>query len=329
MATRQFTGKTVDEATDLALETLKLKREEVEIVVVNPGRSGILGFGGEPAVIRVTPLTAPEPSATGEHEAPEQPSERRRSTGNGRRGRRSAGGGGEASSPSETRSRRASAVTEESPAKVEAVSAQTAGEVATAFAVPEATAEAEHAEEAEETEAAATVIRAGEETETEEAPEERQPGPDPEVEACATEIVDRFLGALGVVANTYIREDAPGGTIAFDIEGEDAGLLIGRRGETLQALQFLVNLMVNKELGRQAYVTIDVEGYRDRRHESLRTLAMRTASRVASSGRQFALQPMSAGERRIVHLTLAEHPSVRTESRGEGEQRRVVVLPKR
>lgn len=219
---------------------------------------------------------------------------------------------------------------EEPPANVEAASAQTAGEVATAFAAPEPTVEAEAAEETEPVAAATQVSEEAEEqAEREEAPEERQPGPDPEVEACATEILDRFLGALGVVASTYIREDAPGGTVAFDIEGEDAGLLIGRRGETLQALQFLVNLMVNKELDRQAYVTIDVEGYRDRRQESLRTLAKRAASRVSSSGRQFALQPMSAAERRIIHLTLAEHPSVRTESRGEGEQRRVVVLPKR
>jgi spoIIIJ-associated protein len=153
--------------------------------------------------------------------------------------------------------------------------------------------------------------------------------PDPEAEQLATEILDYFLGTMGVVATTFVREDAPGGVIAFEIEGEDAGLLIGRRGETLQALQFLVNLIVNKQLGRQVYVTIDVEGYRERRQESLKSLAQRTADRVADSGRSVQLQPMPAAERRIIHVTLADHPGVHTESKGDGDQRRVVVLPKR
>jgi len=153
--------------------------------------------------------------------------------------------------------------------------------------------------------------------------------PDPEAEQLATEILDFFLGTMGVVATTFVREDATDGVIAFEIEGEDAGLLIGRRGETLQSLQFLVNLIVNKQLGRQVYVTIDVEGYRERRQDSLRSLAERTAERVVSSGRSVQLQPMPAAERRIIHVTLAEHPDVRTESKGDGDQRRVVVLPKR
>lgn len=153
--------------------------------------------------------------------------------------------------------------------------------------------------------------------------------PDPEAEQLATEILDFFLGTMGVVATTFIREDSPAGVTAFEIEGEDAGLLIGRRGETLQALQFLVNLIVNKQLDRQVYITIDVEGYRERRQESLRTLAQRTASRVSDSGRPVQLQPMPASERRVIHMTLADHPEVRTESKGDGDQRRVVVLPKR
>lgn len=168
-----------------------------------------------------------------------------------------------------------------------------------------------------------------EEPESQSAEVERQPGPDPDVEGLATEILDYFLGTMGVVASTYIREDTEDGAVAFDIEGEDAGLLIGRRGDTLQALQFLVNMIINKQLDRPAYVMIDVEGYRERRQESLRSLADRAASRVTSSGKPFTLQPMSAGDRRIIHLALASHPQVRTESRGESDQRKVVVLPKR
>ncbi len=86
-------------------------------------------------------------------------------------------------------------------------------------------------------------------------------------------------------------------------------------------------MLINKQLGRPAYVTVDVEGYRERRYESLRDLANRTASRVSSSGEPYTLQPMNPADRRIVHMALADHPAVHTESKGEGVERRVVVLP--
>jgi len=150
---------------------------------------------------------------------------------------------------------------------------------------------------------------------------------DTEAEQLVTELLDYFLSSMGVIATTYVRDEMVDGAIAFDIEGEDAGLLIGRRGETLQSLQFLVHMIVNRQLGRKAYVVIDVEGYRERRWEMLRTLARRTAGRVASSGDPAALEPMSPAERRIVHMALANHPQVRTESEGEGGGRRVVIFP--
>jgi spoIIIJ-associated protein len=134
---------------------------------------------------------------------------------------------------------------------------------------------------------------------------------------------------MGVVAETYVRDELEDGSLVFEIEGEDAGLLIGRRGETLQALQFLVRMVVNRQLGRKAYILIDVEDYRKRRADMLQRLARRTAGRVATSGRSVALDPMSPGERRIVHMSLANHPRVRTESEGEGNQRRVVLMPRR
>lgn len=143
------------------------------------------------------------------------------------------------------------------------------------------------------------------------------------------EILDYFLATMGVVADTYVRDELEEDSLVFEIEGEDAGLLIGRRGETLQSLQFLVRMIVSRQLGRKAYVVIDVEDYRRRRADMLRRLARRTAGRVATSGRSTALDPMSPGERRIVHMSLASHPRVRTESEGEGNQRRVVVLPRR
>ena len=165
----------------------------------------------------------------------------------------------------------------------------------------------------------------GDELPPPEQPRER----DAEAEQLVSEILDYFLATMGVVAETYVRDELEDGSLVFEIEGEDAGLLIGRRGETLQALQFLVRMVVNRQLGRKAYILIDVEDYRKRRADMLRRLARRTAGRVATSGRSVALDPMSPGERRIVHMSLANHPRVRTESEGEGNQRRVVLMPRR
>jgi spoIIIJ-associated protein len=324
MATRQFIGKTVAEATDLALATLGLKREEVEIAVVNPGRAGILGFGGEPAVIAVTPLSGTETSAV--------PVRAAETTGVEPRARVEA-----------PRRRTPEPVVEE---EEEGDEEEAADALLDEEEPDEAAEDEEEAGEDEDVDEGEDVDEDEEEGERGGRSErgfepvavaDRAPSgapahkgePDPEAEQLATEILDFFLGTMGVVATTFVREDAADGVIAFEIEGEDAGLLIGRRGETLQALQFLVNLIVNKQLGRQVYVTIDVEGYRERRQESLRSLAQRTAERVVSSGRSVQLQPMPAAERRIIHVTLAEHPDVRTESKGDGDQRRVVVLPKR
>lgn len=165
----------------------------------------------------------------------------------------------------------------------------------------------------------------GDRGERERPPTER----DAEAEQLVAEVLDYFLATMGVVAETYVRDDTEDGSLVFEIEGEDAGLLIGRRGETLQALQFLVRMVVSRQLGRKAYVVIDVEDYRQRRADMLQRLARRTAGRVASSGRSSALDPMPPGERRIVHMSLASNKRVRTESEGEGNQRRVVILPRR
>ena len=116
-------------------------------------------------------------------------------------------------------------------------------------------------------------------------------------------------------------------TIELDIEGEDSGLLIGRRGETLRALQFTVNLIVGQTT--RARVILDVEGYRERRYSSLRALAARVAERVTSTGRPITLEPMAPNERRVVHMALANNSRVATESTGVGESRKITVLPKR
>lgn len=121
-------------------------------------------------------------------------------------------------------------------------------------------------------------------------------------------------------------------TITLHVEGADEqamGLLIGRRGETLQSLQFLLNLLVSRQTQKWPQMVVDVGNYRQRRRESLEGLARRMAERVRQGGRPITLEPMAAYERRIVHLALREDSTVYTQSAGEGEGRKVVIYPSR
>ena len=115
--------------------------------------------------------------------------------------------------------------------------------------------------------------------------------------------------------------------IAFNISGDDLGILIGRRGQTLTSLQYIVRLIMAHKVKSWEHIIIDVEGYRQRRDRSLRALAMRMAGQVADSRMPFTLEPMPAYERRIIHITLADHFDVTTESVGIGESRKVVITP--
>ena len=116
--------------------------------------------------------------------------------------------------------------------------------------------------------------------------------------------------------------------MGLNIEGEDLGILIGRRGQTMASLQQMVRLIMAHQHQVRLPIVIDVEGYKQRRCEGLRLLAERLAEQVKVKGVPFTMEPMSPFERRIVHLALAEHPDVTTESTGVGEERKVVILPK-
>jgi spoIIIJ-associated protein len=135
------------------------------------------------------------------------------------------------------------------------------------------------------------------------------------------QIVERDPAEL----NGYDEQDEP--TLVLDIRGNDLSTLIGRRGETLDSLQYLVRLLVAKELGRYLHVVLDVEGYKAHRAQTLKQLARRMADRVAATRKPAALEPMPANERRIVHLALRDHTQVRTESVGVGENRKVTIIP--
>jgi len=123
-------------------------------------------------------------------------------------------------------------------------------------------------------------------------------------------------------------EDGTTSSIGLDIEGEDMGILIGRRGQTLSSLQHIVRLIVGHQTQVRIPIVIDVEGYKRRRCEGLRALAERLAEHVKVNKMPFTMEPMSAFERRVIHLVLADHPDVTTESTGMGEARKVVILPK-
>ena len=114
--------------------------------------------------------------------------------------------------------------------------------------------------------------------------------------------------------------------LVLNIRGRDLGVLIGRRGETLEALQYITRLIVGREVERRINLIVDVEGYRARRERSLQQLAERMAERAVASGRRQVLEPMSAAERRIIHVTLRHHAAVATESTGEEEGRKVTIF---
>lgn len=180
------------------------------------------------------------------------------------------------------------------------------------------------------------VWRTGEEAA---AAEESAPGIEGEVieddAEMAAQMLDHLLELMGITADVSIRDaETPGDGLGMakavlDIEGDDLGLLIGRRGETLASLQYLLNLMVGRKLTEHATFTVDVEGYRRRREKQLNTLARRMADQVRRTRRPVTLEPMPPNERRIVHLTLAEDGEVETSSIGEGENRKVSISLKR
>jgi spoIIIJ-associated protein len=156
-----------------------------------------------------------------------------------------------------------------------------------------------------------------------------------EVGEIAQEVVETLLAGMRITADVDLKPVPPAaaeeGFIAhIDIVGaEDVGILIGRRGETLGALQFLTTLIVSKKAGHWSKLLVDVEGYRPRREASLRSLATRVAQRVQQTRQPMALEAMPPNERRIVHLALQDHPAVTTTSTGEGEERHVIVQPRR
>lgn len=142
------------------------------------------------------------------------------------------------------------------------------------------------------------------------------------------DVLQHILQHMNIRANVQVRSTRP---LTLNIQGinENLGLLIGRRGETLAALQLLVSLIVGHRTKHRMRIVIDAENYRERREENLRSLALRVAQQVRNYRRSIALEAMPPNERRIVHIALADSKDISTESIGEGEARRVVISLKR
>ena len=325
----EFRGKTVEEAIEAGLDALGLKRNQADVEILNRGSRGLLGFGAEEARVRITPVQAgqqPGPAVEAEPDAPAPKAP-----------------AAEAPAP---KAPAAEAPAPKAPAaKAPAAKAPAAKAPAAKAPAAKAPAPKAPAAKAPAPKAPAAKSRPAEDLEMDEdengeskslnagmAPE--TPIGDADVAMIAVDLLQGMLDRMDVRATAEavdyrgvldVGQDAP---LVINIEGDDLGILIGRRAETLAAIQYLTRLMVNHKTHRWINLVVDVEGYKARREDQLVKLAERMADRAATTGKSVTLEAMPARERRIIHITLRDHPKVYTESAGEGEHRKVTIIPK-
>ena len=154
-----------------------------------------------------------------------------------------------------------------------------------------------------------------------------------EIVAVTRETVIELLSKMHVSADVDVKltpkdPHSRRASVSVDITGDDLSILIGRKAETLDALQYITRLIVGKELSSSVIINIDVQGYKKRREQRLRRIAQSVARQAIETGRRQYLEPMSAADRRIIHMTLRDNPNVYTESVGEGYRRKVTINPK-
>ena len=143
----------------------------------------------------------------------------------------------------------------------------------------------------------------------------------------ASEMLTEILARMDLEARVQIREDAE--EVVLDVSGDDVGRIIGKKGQTLDALQFLINKIVNRFPEGRRHILIDCGDYRERRENGLASLSRREARRAVQQGRVVTLEPMSPRDRRVVHMSLVKFPGVSTRSEGTGMDRRVRIIPQR
>ena len=146
----------------------------------------------------------------------------------------------------------------------------------------------------------------------------------------AKEVLETLIKLMKITGEVSVLQATTGELpVTINIEGEDLGVLIGRRGQALASLQYIVRLVVAEKLKVWVPINVDIAGYKKRRYESLQDLALRLAEQVKRSRRLIMLEPMPADERRIIHIALTDHPDVTTQSMGEGDMRKVAILLKK
>ncbi len=301
----EFRGKTVEAAIGNGLTALGVAREQVEVEVVRPGSRGLLGIGAEDAVVHLTVITGARPELAERGEAKPEGGERRPEAATAPRPER-----GEPLAPPSAQFR------PESRQGSRSRSTPRSQPAAMAESQPVEAGAAEAPAKAPET-AKATALSAGDAAER------------------GREVLEHLLGYMNLRGQVEVVEDADADEAAgekgvvLNVVGDDLGVLIGRQSEVLSALQFLTRLMANQQSRGRVNLIVDVNGYKAKRTESLRKLALRTAEQVTQTGRTMALEPMPPAERRIVHITLRNHPHVSTQSVGEGSKRKVTVVAKK
>ena len=155
---------------------------------------------------------------------------------------------------------------------------------------------------------------------------------DAELEDIAFDLLSQMLQHLDIESEielSWLEDEEDGDRpLNLNVVGDDLGILIGRNGETLASIQYLIRLMVNQELHSWKNIVIDIDSYKQRRAEQLNQMAQRLAEQVVASGRPASLEPMPASERRLVHMALRNHQQVYTASTGEDQRRKVQILLK-
>jgi spoIIIJ-associated protein len=302
--THEFKGKTIDDAVEEGLRVLGLARGNVAIEVVQKGSRGIFGLGSEPAIVRLTPqppashagAAAPVAMAPAVDPTPVVAAVAE-------------------SAPDETPLQATMAATEPivdaAPAEAPVMAVVTEATLPATTAAAPAPANEEEADQELATNLLSEIVRLM--------------GFEAEVRASWQDDGDESFGEH----EDEEQEEGharSGRYLLLDVEGSELGALIGRRGETLENIQYLLRLMVNQKLHKWKNIVIDVEHYKARRVTQLTQLADRMAEQVARTGRSISLEPMPANERRVVHMTLRDHPKVYTESHGDGGRRKVHIF---
>ena len=294
----EFEGKTTEEAIEKACEHLHIPKDELKFEIVTTGSSGIFGLGGKKARVRVAiqERISAKPALAPAVERTERAEERRERDEDAEREAR----------PHPERQR---------PPRPR----RPRPEIRPAPPAPAS--EHEDDEEDEAPVGGATLLAP-----TTPGPgEEVYDGPEDEEMAAARKALADILELMGVPAEVEVRRISE--RLILNVGGEAGGLLIGKKGTTLDALQFLLNKMINRGRTEKRRVIVDTQNYRERRHQALIELAQRMAAKARRNRRPVTISQLSAHDRRVVHLVLQETPGLRTRSRGDGPVKNVIIIP--